>query len=57
MTKTALLIIDLFNDFDFEGGDMLRKHTEAIIEPILERELLATYLPRKSNRKMKSILL
>ncbi|MBG0918894.1 cysteine hydrolase family protein [Exiguobacterium sp. SRB7LM] len=36
MSKTALLIIDLFNDFDFEGGDMLRKHTEAIVEPILE---------------------
>ncbi|WP_215145092.1 cysteine hydrolase family protein [Exiguobacterium qingdaonense] len=36
MSKTALLIIDLFNDFDFEGGDMLRKHTKMIIEPILE---------------------
>ena len=35
MSTTALLIIDLFNDFDFEGGDDLLRHTESIIDPIL----------------------
>ena len=59
MSKTALLIIDLFNDFDFEDGDMLRKHTEAIVEPILERELLATYLFHKLKWELlgKTVLL
>lgn len=36
MRKTALLIIDMFNDFDFVGGDDLLRHTEPIVEPILQ---------------------
>ncbi|WP_214791747.1 MULTISPECIES: isochorismatase family cysteine hydrolase [unclassified Exiguobacterium] len=36
MPKTALLIIDLFNDFDFVGGDDLFRHTEPIVDPILK---------------------
>ena len=33
--KSALLIIDMINDFNFTHGDMLYTHTESIIEPIL----------------------
>ncbi len=33
--KSALLIIDMINDFNFTHGDMLYTHTELIIEPIL----------------------
>ncbi|MFN4214426.1 cysteine hydrolase family protein [Exiguobacterium sp.] len=36
MSKTALLIIDMFNDFDFVGGDDLLRNTEPIVEPILK---------------------
>lgn len=36
MSKTALLIIDMFNDFDFDSGDMLRTHTQVIVDPILK---------------------
>lgn len=36
MSKTALLIIDMFNDFDFVGGDNLLRNTEPIVEPILQ---------------------
>lgn len=32
---TALLIIDVINRFDFEGGGALRRHAEAIVEPTL----------------------
>lgn len=32
---TALLIIDVINRFDFEGGGGLRGHAETIVEPIL----------------------
>lgn len=31
----ALLIIDVINRFDFEGGETLRRYAEAIVEPIL----------------------
>lgn len=36
MPKTALLIIDMFNDFDFEGADNLLKNTEPIVENIIK---------------------
>ncbi|MEG9297077.1 isochorismatase family cysteine hydrolase [Mangrovibacillus sp. Mu-81] len=32
--KTALLIIDMINTFDFTGGDDLLNHTKKIVEPI-----------------------
>lgn len=31
----ALLIVDMINQFDFEGGDLLRRKAEAVAEPIL----------------------
>lgn len=33
--KCALLIIDMINDFKFRHGDLLLKHTEQIIHPLL----------------------
>lgn len=33
--KSALLIIDMINDFNFTHGDMLYTHTKSIVEPIL----------------------
>ena len=33
--KSALLIIDMINDFNFTHGDMLYTHTKSIINPIL----------------------
>ncbi len=35
MTKTALLIIDMINDFNFDAGESLAKNTMKIIDPIL----------------------
>ena len=35
MTKTALLIIDMINDFNFDAGEALAEHTMKIIDPIL----------------------
>ncbi len=35
MSKTALLIIDMFNDFDFDGGEDLLRNTKPIVDPIL----------------------
>lgn len=35
MTKTALLIIDMINDFEFDEGEVLAKKTTKIIDPIL----------------------
>lgn len=35
MTKAALLIIDMINDFNFEAGEALAGHTKNIIDPIL----------------------
>ncbi|WP_027965018.1 cysteine hydrolase family protein [Halalkalibacillus halophilus] len=34
--NTALLIIDMLNSMDFEGGDDLLYHTKPIVEPILD---------------------
>lgn len=36
MTKQALLIIDMINDFDFEEGEALAANTNKIIDPILK---------------------
>jgi nicotinamidase-related amidase len=36
MTKTALLIIDIINDFDFDAGEALAENTKKIIEPIVK---------------------
>jgi nicotinamidase-related amidase len=36
MTKQALLIIDMINDFNFDEGKALAANTEKIIEPILK---------------------
>jgi len=44
MTKTALLIIDMINDFNFDAGEALAKHTKGIIDPILK-------LKKKFNEK------
>ncbi|RSD22508.1 isochorismatase family cysteine hydrolase [Mesobacillus subterraneus] len=35
MSKTALLIIDMINDFNFDEGEALAKNTRKIIDPIL----------------------
>lgn len=35
MTKTALLIIDMINDFDFPEGENLAEKTKKIVDPIL----------------------
>ncbi|GAE47576.1 nicotinamidase [Mesobacillus boroniphilus JCM 21738] len=35
MPKTALLIIDMINDFNFDAGEDLAKNTKKIIDPIL----------------------
>ena len=35
MPKTALLIVDMINDFNFDAGGALAKNTEKIIDPIL----------------------
>lgn len=47
MSKTALLIIDMFNDFDFVGGKDLLRNTEPIVDPILKlkRHFKANDLP------------
>lgn len=34
MGRTALLVIDMLNTFDFEGAEQLIRATEAIVEPI-----------------------
>jgi nicotinamidase-related amidase len=34
-SKSALLIIDILNPFDFNHGSTLAKHTEKIVEPLL----------------------
>lgn len=36
MSKTALLIIDMINDFNFNAGEALAKNTEKIIDSILK---------------------
>ncbi|WP_210367914.1 isochorismatase family cysteine hydrolase [Bacillus sp. REN3] len=36
MTKTALLIIDMINNFDFDAGEALAEKTSNIIGPILD---------------------
>ncbi|WP_421382483.1 isochorismatase family cysteine hydrolase [Bacillus salacetis] len=33
-SKSALLIIDILNPFDFDHGDTLANHTEKIVEPL-----------------------
>jgi nicotinamidase-related amidase len=33
-SKSALLIIDILNPFDFDHGSTLAKHTEKIVEPL-----------------------
>lgn len=35
MSKTALLIVDMINDFNFAEGEALAENTKKIIEPIL----------------------
>jgi nicotinamidase-related amidase len=36
MAKTALLIIDMINDFNFDAGEALARNTKEIIDPILK---------------------
>ncbi|WP_079504131.1 isochorismatase family cysteine hydrolase [Mesobacillus jeotgali] len=51
MPKTALLIIDMINDFKFDAGEDLAKNTKNIIDPILtlkksfnERDMPVIYI-------------
>jgi nicotinamidase-related amidase len=40
---TAILFIDLINDFNFHGGDKLRTHTEEILPNIMKLRLFAEH--------------
>ena len=34
-SRSALLVIDVINDLDFEGGEDLGRHADAVVQPIL----------------------
>ena len=41
LEKTAVLFIDIINDFDFDGGEKLIKHTEEILPNLIKLKSFA----------------
>jgi nicotinamidase-related amidase len=41
LENTAVLFIDIINDFDFDGGDKLIKHTEEILPNLIKLKAFA----------------